>query len=68
MSLSNPESENLVKQRENLFKTKLNLKESMQDPKLSLILADSYAKRFTINNLDCTFMLILIQERNHVKS
>ena len=51
ISMGNPESENLVKQRENLFKTKLNLEESMQDPKLSLILADSYAK--ITAQLDC---------------
>ena len=49
--MGNPENENLVKQRENLSKTKLNLKESMQDPKLSSILADSYAK--ITAQLDC---------------
>eukprot|EP00800_Vazella_pourtalesii_P009467 TRINITY_DN2378_c0_g1_i4.p1 TRINITY_DN2378_c0_g1~~TRINITY_DN2378_c0_g1_i4.p1 ORF type:complete len:500 (+),score=98.07 TRINITY_DN2378_c0_g1_i4:99-1598(+) len=44
VSLSDPESENLVRQRESLFKTKQNLEESMKDPGLSSILADSHAK------------------------
>ena len=44
ISLSDPGSENLVKHRESLSKTKQTLKESMEDPELSSVLADSYAK------------------------
>ena len=44
VSQGDHESGNLLKLRENLFKTKKNLEESMKDPALSSILADSLAK------------------------